>query len=168
MFHLDQTARSFAQYTAMSAGGSVAPDKMFNLDGMSAQLRSRYYCIRFQILRSYIYKALHFPDHITSEDLSSCGLAIQAACLVFLILMSMRKKKRLVPHHFTWTQTAMSVLIVLHMSEQDHKLRQISTEYVDSVLLKHAKDRMLDWLADMKEADGVAEWSFFMLERVLK
>lgn len=33
-----------------------------------ALLRTRYYYARYMVHRPYVYKALHFPDHMTQED----------------------------------------------------------------------------------------------------
>ena len=61
----------------------------------------------------------------------------------------------------------MTVFLVLDMIEQSAKLRQIVAEHMGLEILKHIKSNMLDWVGDMKQADGLAEWSSLMMEQLM-
>lgn len=61
---------------------NVGPSKVdHNVDITVAQLRTRFYHVRFLIYRPFVYKAMHARRFMTQEDRTKCALAIDAACL---------------------------------------------------------------------------------------
>lgn len=166
MLHLDQTAVSLRRSLSLIGldAGNITNDQISDVGVLPIQLRSQYYSTRFQILRPYIYKALHTPDLLTDDDSSKVALAVQSACFLASIVMSFRNKKRHLPHHFLWTQNAMSVFLVLSMVAESRALLRITAVHVDTVLLKHIRSCLLDWTIDMRQADGIAEWGCPLLQ----
>lgn len=75
-----------------------------------------------------------------------------------------KDKKRLVPHHFAWTQEFVSILLLIWMTRKDAALHQICEDKVASGMLETSALLMLDWLRDLKQIDGIAEWSLQFLE----
>ncbi|THW79380.1 hypothetical protein D6D19_01255 [Aureobasidium pullulans] len=143
--------------------GSVPINHRDNLDIMTAQLRTQFYYARFMIYRPFVYKALHFPELMTEEDQICCALAIQSACLWPLILAPPKNKKRLVPHLFTWTQNFVGILLILRMTTENECLKKICNERVNRKDLEQTTTLMLEWIQDIKQVDGIAEWSWKML-----
>ena len=78
----------------------------------------------------------------------------------------MRDKKRLVPHLFTWTQNFFSILLVFKMVEGSEALRAIPKDIIDHEAIQRTTILMLDWLRDVKQFDGIAEWSWKVLDLV--
>lgn len=50
------------------------------------------------------------------------------------------------------------------MTRENVLLMQICEELVDLEHIKRTETLMLDWMNDMKQVDGVAEWSWRILE----
>lgn len=143
--------------------GPVPVNHRSNLDIITAQLRTRFYYARFMIYRPFVYKALHFPELMTPDDVTCCALAIQSACLWPLAMAPPKNKKRLVPHLFTWTQNFMGILLILRMTTENECLKQICDERVNRDELERTASLMLDWLRDVKQVDGIADWSWNIL-----
>ncbi|OQN95427.1 hypothetical protein B0A48_18484 [Cryoendolithus antarcticus] len=144
--------------------GSVPINHKFNLDIVTAQLRTRFYYARFMMFRPFVYKALHFPELMTAEDANYCALAIQSACLWPVSMAPPKNKKRLVPHHFTWTQNFMGILLILRMTKEEGVLKQICEGRVDEGSMEMTVQLMLEWFRDVRQVDGIAEWSWRILE----
>lgn len=144
--------------------GNVPIGHKYNLDVVTAQLRTRFYYARFMMFRPFVYKALHFPEVMTTEDANCVALAIQSACMWPLSMAPPKNKKRLVPHHFTWTQNFMGILLILRMTRENAVLRQICEEQVNLDNIKTTASLMLDWIRDVKQVDGIAEWAWTILE----
>ncbi|KAK6425197.1 hypothetical protein LTR95_016297 [Oleoguttula sp. CCFEE 5521] len=144
--------------------GSVPINYKFNLDIVTAQLRTRFYYARFMMFRPFVYKALHFPELMTAEDANYCALAIQSACLWPVSMAPPKNKKRLVPHHFMWTQNFIGILLILRMTREEGVLKQICDERVDYGSIEMTVQLMLGWIRDVRQVDGIAEWSWRILE----
>jgi len=144
--------------------GLVPINHRFNLDIVTGQLRTRFYYAKFMIHRPFVYKALHFPELMTADDAHYAALAIQSACLWPLSMAPPRNKKRLVPHLFTWTQNSVGILLLLRMSTINDCLRQICEDKVSRKEMEETTTLLLDWLRDVKQVDGIAEWSWRILE----
>lgn len=144
--------------------GPVPINHRFNLDIVTGQLRTRFYYAKFMIYRPFVYKALHFPELMSDDDAEFCGLAIQSACMWPLSMASPRNKKRLIPHLFTWTQNFVGILLLLKMTTVNDCLRQICEEKVSRREMEETTFLLLDWLRDIKQVDGIAEWSWKILE----
>lgn len=143
---------------------AVPINHRYNLDVVSAQLRTRFYYGRFFTYRPFVYKALHFPELMTAEDVKYCVLAIKAACLWPVSMAPPKNKKRLVPHLFAWTQNFMGILLILRMTTENETLRQICESQVSRDEIQKSVTLMLEWIGDVKQLDGIAEWSWRILE----
>lgn len=144
--------------------GPVPIGHRLNLDIMIAQLRTRFYYARFMMYRPFVYKALHFPELMTVEDRNCCALAIKSALLWPISLAPPKNKKRLVPHMFAWTQNFMGILLILRMTTENECLRSICDEHVNRDEVQQSVSLMLEWMRDVKQLDGIAEWSWGLLE----
>jgi hypothetical protein len=161
---LDPTSRRPNEPLFSPNQGSVPIGHRYNLDIVTAQLRTRFCYARFMVYRPFVYMALHFPELMTADDATCCGLAIQSCCMWPVSMAPPKNKKRLVPHLFTWTQNFMSILLILRMTQENGVLRQICEEHVDLDDTKRTVALMLDWMRDVKQVDGIADWSWRILE----
>lgn len=144
--------------TAYELGGSLAM--------ASAQLRSRYYYTRFMILRPFIFKALHYPESMTTEDNEYTGQCLQS-CLLWPIAMNPpRDRKRLIPYLFAWTQNFFGVLLILRMVEENLTIRKIAEKYLNFEETQQTVHLLLDWFRDMRQIDGIAEWAWSVLSHL--
>jgi hypothetical protein len=144
--------------TAHELGGSLAM--------ASAQLRSRYYYTRFMILRPFVFKALHFPAHMTHEDNDYTGQCL-VACLLWPIAMNPpRDRKRLIPYLFAWTQNFFGVLLILRMVEENTTIRRIAETHLDFDEMQQTVHLLLDWFRDMRQIDGIAAWAWSVLSHL--
>ncbi|USW51869.1 hypothetical protein Slin15195_G051880 [Septoria linicola] len=144
--------------------GPVPIGHKYNLDLVTAQLRTRFYYARFMMYRPFVYKALHFPELMTPDDGKCCGLAIQAALLWPMAMAPPKNKKRLVPHLFAWTQNFLGILLVLRMTTENECLKQICDEHVNRDDIQSTIASMLEWFRDVRQVDGIADWSWRILE----
>ena len=74
--------------TAWQPTGLEEPAEFNLLDSktvLNASLRTRYTYAQYLMWRPYIYKALHFPNAITEEDLQGCREAFKVSVLWFPI-----------------------------------------------------------------------------------
>ena len=143
--------------------GSMPVAHHYNLDIVTAQLRTRFYYAKFTIYRPFVYKVLHFPSLVSPKDAEACALAIKAACLWPLSMAPPRDKKRLVPHLFTWTQNSLCILLILLMTAEDPSLKGICKEQVDRKEMEETASLLLAWLRDIKQVDGIADWCWRIL-----
>jgi hypothetical protein len=135
-----------------------------NVDIAVAQLRTRFYHARFLICRPFIYKALHVPMLMTADDRKKCALAIDAACLWPLSLAPPKNKKHLVPHLFSWTQNFLAMMFVLRMCQKSEYLGDICRENgIAGGDIESATSSMVQWLEDVRQVDGIADWSMRVL-----
>jgi hypothetical protein len=131
-----------------------------NTDIAVAQLRTRFYHARFLICRPFIYKALHLPQLMTADDRVKCAFAIDAACLWPLSLAPPKNKKHLIPHLFSWTQNFLAMMSVLRVCRTNHYLSDLCDERgIAGDDLESAISSMTRWLEDVKQVDGIADWS---------
>lgn len=144
--------------------GPVPIGHKYNLDLVTAQLRTRFYYARFMMYRPFVYKALHFPELMDAEDEYCCGVAIKAALLWPIALAPPKNKKRLVPHLYAWTQNFLGILLILRMTTENECLRQICEEHVDRDDIHKTVALMLEWFRDVRQVDGIAEWSWQILD----
>lgn len=143
--------------------GPVPIGHKFNLDLVTAQLRTRFYYARFVMYRPFVYKALHFPELMTEDDCNCCALAIKSTLLWPIAMAPPKNKKRLVPHLFAWTQNFLGILLILRMTMENECLKQICEEHVDQEEIKRTVSLMLEWVRDVRQLDGIAEWSWKIL-----
>lgn len=160
----DPTSRRPNEPLFMIDQGAVPINHKYSLDIVTAQLRTRFYYARFMMYRPFVYKALHFPELMTEEDANCCALAIQSACLWPLAMAPPKNKKRLVPHLFAWTQNFLGILLILRMTMENECLGRICEERVNREDMDRTASLMLEWVRDVKQVDGIAEWSWRILE----
>lgn len=58
----------------------------------------------------------------------------------------------------------MAILLILRMTTENPCLRHICDTHVSCDDIKETVALMLEWLKDVKQLDGVAEWSWGVLE----
>lgn len=133
------------------------------LEMTAVEIRARFYFARFILGRTYIFKALHFPAKMEEKDVELCGSAIAAGCMLPAALAPARQNKRLLPHLFTWTQNFIAMLIILRTARTNECLRNICEECIAAKHLEHATSEMLHWIRDVKQIDGIADWSWRFL-----
>jgi hypothetical protein len=160
-----EPAATSSRFSFFSSLRNVGPGKIdHNIDIAVAQLRTRLYHARFLAHRPFVYKALHARELMTAGDRARCSLAIDAACLWPLSLAPPKNKKRLVPHLFSWTQNFLVILLVLQMFRNDENLGDICKEGgVAAEDIEGSIGSMIGWLEDVKQEDGIAEWSVRVL-----
>ncbi|KAF2808702.1 uncharacterized protein BDZ99DRAFT_389599 [Mytilinidion resinicola] len=149
----------FNQGTAESWRGNI-------LDIITAQLRSRYYYAEFMVYRAFVFKALHHPNSMTHEDKEMAARCLRSALLWPIAMWPCKSRKRLVPVLFAWTQNFIGVLLVLRMLTVDKCLHDIMGHYLDQGEVEQTVMLLLDWMRDVKQIDGIAEWSWTFLERL--
>ncbi|OCK80798.1 hypothetical protein K432DRAFT_296919 [Lepidopterella palustris CBS 459.81] len=131
---------------------------------LTAQLRSRYYYARFIIYRPFIFKALHYPDHMSSEDRQLAARCLQSALLWPIAMYPCKDRKRLVPMLFAWTQNFLGMLLILRMITVSECMDSIASQYLDETEIKDTVMLLLSWMKDVKEVDGIADWSWPILQ----
>lgn len=57
----------------------------------------------------------------------------------------------------------MGILLILRMTTENECLKQICDERVNKDDLEQTASLMLDWLRDIKQVDGIAEWGWKIL-----
>jgi hypothetical protein len=125
---------------------------------MTAQLRNRFYYVRFMVYRPFIYKALHFPGLVTVEDCHFCALAIKSICLWPLANVPSQNRTRLMPHMLDWPQHSMGALLILDLCSTDDCLRRIvRCGLIEPREIEQTVQLILEWLRNTKQNDGTAE-----------
>ena len=143
---------------------SIADTQVVSLSVLTSELRTRYYFARFILYRPFIFKALHFPTLMNSHDSSSCAYALKSACLWPITMAPAKNFKRFIPHLFTWTQNFIGILMILWMTQHNDCLSQIASNYLDQDSVNNTIRLTLHWIDDVKQMDGIAEWSWQLLE----
>lgn len=136
----------------------------YNADVMIAALRARFYNARFTLLSPFLYRALHHPEVVSADDIHYCCCALRSTLLWPMAVAPVKDQKRLVSHHFTWTQNAISFLCVFAMIDQDQILRAICRNQLDPKQLRASVAVQLCWLEDLARVDGIAAWAWRLLE----
>jgi hypothetical protein len=135
----------------------------FDLGIMIAQLRARFYNARFTLHSPFLYLALHHAESLSSDDTQFCVLALESTVLWPLSAESVSNRKRLIPHHFTWTQNAISFLCIFVMIGKNRKLKEICEQHIDMQELRMSVAFQLAWLQDLKAIDGIADWAWRLM-----
>lgn len=130
---------------------------------MIAQLRARFYNARFTLLSPFLYLTLHHSELLSSDDTQLCALALDSALLWPLSAERVSNRKRLVSHHFTWTQNAISFLCIFVMIGKNEKLKEICEHNLDLRELRISVAFQLSWLQDLRAIDGIADWAWRLM-----
>jgi hypothetical protein len=140
----------------------------YDIDMAVAHLRTRFYHTQFLINRPFVYKALHVPELMTPDDRIKCSYAIKTACTWPLYLTPPICGKHLVPHLFAWTQNFMAMLCILRLCQRDVFLGEICREGgIKREEMQRSSSLMVEWLEDVRQVDGIADWSIRILEPLL-
>ncbi|KAL9068245.1 MAG: hypothetical protein Q9157_006563 [Trypethelium eluteriae] len=140
----------------------------YNIDIVTAQLRARYYYARFIIYRPFVYKALHYPYSTSAQDAEGVVTCLESALSWPIIMYPPKAKKRLIPFLFAWTQNIIGILLILRMSLEDNMLGRISRKRIPQVAVEETVKLMLDWIQDVKQEDGAAEWCWQIVQPLYK
>jgi hypothetical protein len=136
----------------------------YNADVMIAELRARFYNARFLLLSPFIYRALHHPELLTTDDAHHCRSALRSTFSWPMAVKPVKDQKRLVSHHFTWTQNAISVLCVFAMAKENEVLKAICKDHLDLDSWRSSVAVQLCWLEDLERVDGIARWGWRLLK----
>ncbi|KZF22921.1 hypothetical protein L228DRAFT_261039 [Xylona heveae TC161] len=148
----------------MQDQGALPVTYEYNIDVVVASLRTRFYYTRYITYRPFVYKALHMPEKMTNEDIEYCTACLKA-CLRWTVCMAPPKnKKRLVPYLFTWTQHLLGILLIFYQTKTNSILQYICTRYFAPGEIEESITLMLDWIDDMRRVDGIALWSWKIIE----
>jgi hypothetical protein len=140
----------------------------YDIDMAVAHLRTRFYHTKFLINRPFVYKALHVPELMTPDDRIKCTYAIKTACTWPLYLTPPICGKHLVPHLFAWTQNFMAMLCILRLCQRDVFLGEICRDGGITIEeMQRSSSLMVEWLEDVRQVDGIADWSIRILEPLL-
>lgn len=131
-----------------------------SMDMLTAQLRTRYYYARYLLYRPYVYKALHYPEHMTSADAKFCAIALSSMCFWPSLMAPPKSTKRLVPHLYAWTQNFLGILLIFNAIRSNEYIRRICHERVGDERVQDTVTSMLEWMRDAKQLDGTAEWGW--------
>lgn len=130
---------------------------------MIMQLRARFYSARFTLFSPFLYLALHHPELLLEDDIQLCVLALDSTLLWPLSAESVSNRKRIISHHFTWTQNAMSFLCIFVMIGKNRKLKDICEHHLDMRELRISVAVQLSWLQDLRAIDGIADWAWRLM-----
>jgi len=133
---------------------------------LKVQLRTRFHYARCMLYRPFIYKALHAPEIMEPLDIEYCALAVRSFCAWPLTIVTVKDQKRLFPHLFSWTQTSVETLLILRMTFEDSRLRDICHKHADRKEILAAISILQQWLQDLKQLDGSAEWACAMINGI--
>ncbi|ORY56702.1 uncharacterized protein BCR38DRAFT_355777 [Pseudomassariella vexata] len=139
----------------------------FTADIQAANLRSRYYYVKYLIHRPFIFKALHHPTQMTQDDADGVATCLRTILLWPIAMAPVRSQKRLIPCLFFWTQNFLGILIILHLSQQVPILIKIRTEMLGEAFDVDARvttQLYLDWIRDLKDSDPTARWCWTVLK----
>jgi len=136
----------------------------YNADVMIAELRARFYNARFLLLSPFIYQALHHPELLTPDDVDHCRSAIKSTFSWPMAISPVKNQKRLISHHFTWTQNAISFLCIFTMINENESLKAICRDDLDLDSLRSSVAVQLCWLEDLERVDGIARWAWRILK----
>lgn len=139
-----------------------------NPNTLAAELRTRFHYARHILYRPFVYKALHFPELLSAEDIDYAFLAVQAACLWPLFFPQPKDRKRLVPHLFAWTNGSIGVLLILRMSRVNETLRGVCEGRVSEQEIDQTVGILLDWLDGIRRFDAIAEWAWTVFEPMFR
>jgi hypothetical protein len=129
------------------------------LDLILAHLRARYYHARLLLYRLFLYKALHKPRHMTDNDRERCVLAFRTACFWPSCLMPLNDRKHLLPQLFSWTQSSLSLTLLLRACCLFGSLEDIGSNGGEMrARLERSVDLIIAWLEGVRHEDGVADW----------
>jgi hypothetical protein len=144
--------------------GSPTASYSYTGDIQIALFRTRYYYNKYLLYRPFVFKALHYPLSVTSEDAQGAANCLLASLRWPIAMSPPCLSKRLLPLTALWSQNLFGVLVLLYLSSHHPVLARIRTNYCGQQFEFEATDTIemyTDWLRDMKKTDPGAErcWS---------
>lgn len=133
---------------------------------IKAMLQSRYYHAQGTLHLVSVYRAIHHEQPISADNAGGFVAAIRRACDLSYAMEPLKDKKRLVPHQFTWIQSFTGALLILRVVSDNSQLRALCQGAIPDGQIQRAESIMLAWLRDMIQIDGIAKWSWQILEPV--
>ncbi|KIN04082.1 hypothetical protein OIDMADRAFT_118497, partial [Oidiodendron maius Zn] len=134
-----------------------------------ALLRTRYYYTKYMVHQPFVYKALQFSEQFTEDDARGVAECLQS-CIKWPIVHSpVSRRKRLVPYLFGWSQTFLSILLMLQLTLHNPLLRDIRAQFCGPVFeaeISQTIELMIDWIRDLKGYDSIAMWCWNVLQCV--
>lgn len=158
------TPTSRYSYSEAEFTGATPLGVGYNFDIITAALRTRFYHARLLIHLPFVYKALHSPQDLSPNDVEGCRKALSSACNWPLATSPARYKKRLVPHLFAWTQNFTGILLILRMIRHSETLLSICQGEFDFSQIDRAATGLLEWIDDIRKIDGIAQWSWKIIQ----
>jgi len=143
----------------------------YAFDTQVALLRTRYYYARYTVYRPFVYKALHFPEQMTQEDMKGVAECLMSCIKWPLTLSSTSRRKRLIPFLFCWSQNFLGILLILYLTRHSPMLLLIRHQLCGARFetdVEQSIDLMLDWIRDLKDSDPVALWCYNILQGIYK
>lgn len=146
--------------------GTKAINSESGLELIKAMLQARYYHAQGTLHLVSVYRAIHHEQPISADNAGGFVAAIRSACDLSFAIEPLRGKKRLVPHQFTWIQSFTGSLLILRVVSDNSQLRALCQGAMPEGQIQRAESIMLGWLRDMIQIDGIAKWSWQILEPV--
>ena len=72
----------------------------------------------------------------------------------------------MIPNTYVWTQSFLGFLLIFRLAAEIEPLRQICQTRVGNDKMEESTRLMLEWMKDMRHLDGVAEWSWKILQQL--
>lgn len=136
------------------------------LELIKTMLQARYYHAQGSLHLVSVYQAIHHEQSISADNAGGFVAAIRSACDLSYAMEPLNGKKRLVPHQFTWIQSFTGALLILRVVSENSRLHALCEGALPAGYIQRAESIMLEWLRDMIQIDGIAKWSWQILEPV--
>jgi hypothetical protein len=129
-------------------------------DVQVALLRTRYYYNKHLLHRAFVFKVLHHPSSVTTDDAQGAAVCLKAGLRWPISMSPPCLSKRLVPMAASWSQNMFGVLVLLHLSRHHPVLARIRANFCGQQFDFEANETLelyIDWLRDMKKTDPGSE-----------
>ncbi|KAI0882752.1 uncharacterized protein GGS22DRAFT_40096 [Annulohypoxylon maeteangense] len=141
----------------------------YAVDIQTANLRTRYYYVKYLIYRPFIFKALHHPEQVTHDDAEGVAECLKAMLKWPITMSPTCFHKRLIPCLFFWSQNLLGVLLILHLTQKVPILLRIRTSLMGTKFDQDANETAvlcIDWIRDLKDTDATSLWCWEILKGV--
>ncbi|KAI1459356.1 hypothetical protein F4805DRAFT_78538 [Annulohypoxylon moriforme] len=141
----------------------------YAVDIQTANLRTRYYYVKYLIYRPFIFKALHHPEQVTHDDAEGIAECLKAMLKWPITMSPTCFHKRLIPCLFFWSQNLLGVLLILHLTQKVPILVRIRTSLMGTKFDQDANETAvlcIDWIRDLKDTDATSLWCWEILKGV--
>ncbi|PKK41822.1 hypothetical protein CI102_13858 [Trichoderma harzianum] len=133
-------------------------------DVQTALLRTRYYYAQYMIYRPLMYKVLHFPKNITTDDVYGVSCCLKSCLNWPLLIVAPGKQKLLLPYLFYWSQNFLGILLVFYCTQMSPLLGSIRKGFLDEGDIQKSLDIMAASIQEMKKTDQMASWSSLVVD----